>query len=168
MDAATWISLGQLTISIVGIAITAWLAVIVQRSATRIAQLEFNRALRDSWMHVDEMVLQKPEFLELVDRYLEPRETADPTFAQKRHFLFVFLSPLYTTYQAARQGLASGGSAETIATVKAQLARVLLDEDAFWLTQNQGYDSDFMTLCRDVHDSLSHVVSPPTRATNDP
>jgi len=160
MDAATLINLGQLIISIVGITITAWLALIVQRSATRISQLEFNRALRDSWNHVDEMVLQKPELLELMDQYLEPHETADPNFAQKRSFLFVYLNPIYTTYQAARQGMSSGGSAETIATVKAQLARVVRDEDAYWLTQNQGYDSDFMAICREVHDSLPAMVKP--------
>ncbi len=115
VDAATWIALVQLAVSVVGISITVWLALIVKRSTTRIAQLEFNRALRDSWMHVDQMTLQDPNLVGLMDQYLPPHKTADPGFGRKRLFLLVFLNPMYTTYQAAQQGLSSGSAAEVTA-----------------------------------------------------
>ena len=155
VDAATWIALVQLAVSVVGISITVWLALIVKRSTTKIAQLEFNRALRDSWMHVDQMTLQDPNLVGLMDQYLPPHKTADPGFGRKRLFLLVFLNPMYTTYQAAQQGLSSGSAAETIATIKSQLAYVVRDEDAYWVTQNQGYDPDFAALCREVRESLT-------------
>ena len=154
VDAGTWIGLVQLGLSVVGIAITVWLALIVQRSTTRIAQLEFNRALRDSWMHVDEMTVQDPALLQFMNQFQLPHQSADPDFEKKRHFLFIYLNPLYTTYQAARQGLSSGAPDQTIATIKSQLAYVVADDDAYWVTQNQGYDADFAALCREVRAEL--------------
>ena len=155
IDAATWIALVQLAVSVVGISITVWLALIVQRSTTRLARLEFNRAVRDSWMHVDEMTLRDPGLLKFMNDHMAPHESADPAFGQKRLFLLVYLNPLYTTYQAARQGLSSASAAETVASIKSQLAYVVRDDDAYWVTQNQGYDPDFATLCREVREALS-------------
>jgi hypothetical protein len=154
IDAATWIALVQLFISLIGIGITVWLALIVQRSTTRIAQLEFNRALRDSWMHVDEMTVQDPALLQFMNRFQPPHGSADPDFEKKRHFLFIYLNPLYTSYQAARQGLSSGARDQTIATIKSQLTYVVADDDAYWVTQNQGYDPDFAAFCREVRAEL--------------
>jgi hypothetical protein len=154
-DAGTWINLIQLIVSIVGVTITVWIALIVQRSSSRITKLEFNRALRDSWIHVDEMTLRDPSLVSLMNEYLPPHESADPAFAQKRLFLFVFLSPLYTTYQAARQGLAGTGAADAIAAIRSQLAYVVRDDDAYWVTQNQGYDPDFMAICREVREEVT-------------
>ena len=155
IDATTWIALVQLAVSVVGISITVWLALIVQRSTTRLARLEFNRAVRDSWMHVDEMTLHDPALLKYMNEHMPPHESTDPAFGQKRLFLLVYLNPLYTSYQAARQGLSSASAAETIASIKGQLAYVVRDDDAYWVTQNQGYDSDFAAVCREVRAGLS-------------
>ncbi|MEA2677260.1 MAG: hypothetical protein QOJ81_1401, partial [Chloroflexota bacterium] len=76
-DTGTWVSLLQLVVSIAGVLITVWLALIVQRSAARLTQLEFARALRDTWLHVDDVTLRDPELMRLLDQFLPPRETTD-------------------------------------------------------------------------------------------
>lgn len=159
-DTATWISLVQLVISIVGVIITVWLALIVQRGAARITQLEFARALQDSWIHVDDVTLRDPDLIRLAQQYWPPHKTSDPGFGQKRLYLFIYLSPLLTTYQAARQGLFGKASAESIETIKQQLAYVVRDDDAYWVTQNQGYDPDFRALCREVREKLETAAGP--------
>ena len=158
-DTATWISLLQLVAAIAGLFITVWLALIVQRSAARLTQLEFARAVRDTWLHVDDVTLRDPDLIRLVDQFQPPRETADPAFQKKRLFLLVFLNPLQTAYQAARQGFFGPNSAKSIESIKAQLAYVVKDDDAYWVTQNQGYDPDFMDLCRDVRNAIQRSAA---------
>ena len=153
-DTDTWISLLQLGVSIAGIAVTIWLALIVQRSAARITQLEFARALSDSWIHVDDVTLSDPDLVRLAALFHPPHETADPAFQKKRLYLLVYLNPLQTAYQAARQGVFGQDGAKSIETIKAQLAHVVKDDDAYWVTQNQGYDPAFVTLCREVRDEI--------------
>lgn len=153
-DTGTWISLLQLVVSIAGVVITVWLALIVQRSAARLTQLEFARAVRDTWLHVDDVTLRDPDLIRLVDQFQPPRETTDPGFQKKRLFLLVFLNPLQTAYQAARQGFFGPNSAKSIESIKSQLAYVVKDDDAYWVTQNQGYDPDFMDLCREVRSEI--------------
>jgi hypothetical protein len=156
-DTDTWISLLQLFVSIAGVAITIWLFVIVQRSAARLTELEFARAVRDSWIHVNDVTLRDPELVRLATQFMIPRETADPEFQQKRLFLLVLLNPLQTTYQAARQGLYGQNGIDSI---KEQLRYVVKDDDAYWVTQNQGYDPAFMAVCREVRDELSRSATP--------
>jgi hypothetical protein len=151
----TWISVVQLAVSIVGVAITVWLALIVNRSAARITQLEFSRALRDSWIHVDDVTLRDPALIQLSEQLLPPHETADPGFAKKRLFLFVYLSPFNTSYQAARQGLFGSAGQQSIDDIKSQLAFVVRDDDAYWVTQNQGFDPDFKAMCREVRETVT-------------
>src|SRR5688500_10571380 len=137
-DTDTWISLVQLVVSIAGVVITVWLALIVQRSAARLTQLEFSRALFDTWLHVDDITLRDPDLIRLVDQFQPPRHTKDPAFQKKRLFRLVFLNPLQTGYQAARQGFFGPNRARSIETIKSQLAYVVKDDDAYWVTQNQG------------------------------
>lgn len=153
-DTDTWISLLQLVVSIAGVVITIWLALIVQRSAARLTKLELARAIRDTWLHVDDVTLSDPDLVRLVEQFQPPRETADPAFPKKRLFLLVFLNPLQTTYQAAREGFFGPNGAKSIEAVKSQLAHVVKDDDAYWVTQNQGYDPDFMALCREVREQV--------------
>ena len=153
-DTGTWISLLQLIVSIAGVLITIWLAVIVQRSAARLTELEFSRAVRDTWMHVDDVTLRDPDLLRLASQFLPPHETTDPGFQKKRLWLLVQLNPLQTSYQAARQGLFGRDGTSSIESIKSQLAFVVKDDDAYWVTQNQGYDPAFMALCREVRDEV--------------
>ena len=153
-DSDTWISLIQLVVSISGLFVTVWLALIVQRSAARLTQLEFARALSDSWIHVDDVTLKDPDLVRLAELFHPPRETADPAFQKKRLYLLVFLNPLQTTYQAARLGLFGQNNAKSIEALKSQLAYVVKDDDAYWVTQNQGYDPDFVALCREVREGI--------------
>jgi hypothetical protein len=103
------------------------------------------------------VILRDPGLIHLANQFLPPHETSDSGFGQKRLFLLVYLSPLNTAYQAARQGLYGKGASAS----RAQLAFVVRDDDAFWVTQNQGYDPDFMALCREVREE---VVIPGTPA----
>jgi hypothetical protein len=155
----TWISLLQLIVSIASVAITIWLAVIVQRSARRLTELEFARAVRDTWLHVDDVTLRDPDLVRLAGQFWPPHETTDPAFQQKRLFLLVFLNPLQTTYQAARQGLFGRDGASSIEAIKSQLAYVVKDDDAYWVTQNQGYDPAFIALCREVRDEVERTAA---------
>src|SRR6188474_24617 len=116
-DTDSWISLLQLIVSIAGVVITVWLAVIVQRSAARLTQLEFARAVRDTWIHVDEVTLGDPNLVKLASQFLVPHETADPGFQQKRLWLLLQLNPLQTTYQAARQGVFGRDGASSIEAI---------------------------------------------------
>ena len=154
-EPATWISSLQLAVSIVGVVVTVWLALIVQRSAAKLTHLEFTRALRESWIHVDDVTLRDPDLIRLSQQYLPRRETADPAFGQKRLFLLVFLNPINTSYQAALQGVYGAHAEDAITAIKDQLRLVVSDDDAFWVTQNQGYDPDFAALCREVRQSLT-------------
>jgi len=152
----TWISFLQLGVSIVGVAITVWLALIVNRSAERITHLQVTSAVRDSWIHVDDVALRDPALVELFKHFHPPHETTDPGFEQKRLFLFVYLNPLNTTYQAARQGLyGKAGSQAALEDLRKLLAYVVRDDDAYWVTQNHLFDIDFKALCREVRESLS-------------
>ena len=158
-DTDTWISLLQLIVATAGIVVTIWLALIVQRSAARLTQLEFSRALSDSWIHVDDVTLSDPELVRLAEKFHAPHETADPAFQKKRLYLLVFLNPLQTAYQAARQGVFGRNSAKSIETIKAQLAYVVKDDDAYWVTQNQGYDPDFAALCREARELIKPTAA---------
>ena len=153
-DTDTWISLVQVVVSIAGLVITIWLALIVQRGAARLTELEFARAVRDTWLHVDDVTLRDPDLVRLANQFLPPHETTDPAFPQKRLWLLLQLNPLQTTYQAARQGLFGRDGASSIEAIKSQLAFVVKDDDAYWVTQNQGYDPAFMELCRAVRDEV--------------
>jgi hypothetical protein len=155
-DAGTWINVVQLVVSIAGVVITVWLALIVNRSAARITQLEFARALRDSWIHVDDVTLRDPALIALAQHFQPPHESTDPEFEKKRLFLFNYLNALITTYQGARQGLfGKHGSEEAIADIRSLLTHVVRDDDAFWVTQNHWFDADFKSLCREARDSLT-------------
>ena len=153
-DFDTWISLLQLIVSIAGVVITIWLAVIVQRSAARLTELEFARAVRDTWLHVDDVTLRDPELVRIASQFLPPHETTDPAFQRKRLWLLLQLNPLQTTYQAARQGLFGRDGTDSIAAIRSQLAFIVNDDDAYWVTQNQGYDPAFVALCREVRDEV--------------
>jgi hypothetical protein len=82
-DTGTWISLLQLVVSIAGVVITVWLALIVQRSAARLTELEFVRAVRDSWLHIDDVTLRDSDFVQLANQYMVPRETRTPDFRKR-------------------------------------------------------------------------------------
>jgi hypothetical protein len=152
----TWISVLQVGVSIVGVAITVWLALIVNRSAAKITEVEISRALRDSWIHVDDVTLRDPALIKLAQHFQPPHESTDPQFEQKRLFLFVYLNPLNTTYQAARQGLfGKAGSQAAIADIKNLLAYVVRDDDAFWVIQNHWFDAGFKGLCNEMRESLT-------------
>jgi hypothetical protein len=152
-DPATLISALQLAVSIAGVVVTVWLALIVQRSAAKLTGLEFTRALRESWIHVDDVTLRDPSLIRLANHFHPRRETADPDFGRKRLYLFVYLNPINTTYQAALHGVYGARTKEMIDVIKDQLRIVVADDDAFWVTQNHGYDPDFTALCREVRQS---------------
>jgi hypothetical protein len=76
-----------------------------------------------------------------------------------RLFLLVYLNPLQTAYQAARQGYFGPNGAKSIESIKSQLAYVVKNDDAYWVTQNQGYDPDFMVLCRDVRNEIERSAA---------
>lgn len=154
-EADTWISVLQLGVSIVGVAITVWLALIVNRSASRIAQLEFARAVSDSWIHVDDVTLRDPALIKLSQHFQPPHDSTDPEFEQKRLFVFFYLNPLNVTYQAARQGLFGKAGSQTVADVRNLLSYVIRDDDAYWITQHHVFDPDFKALCREVRESLT-------------
>jgi hypothetical protein len=153
-DTGTWISILQLVVSIASVLITIWLAVIVQRGAARLTELEFARAVRDTWIRVDEVTLRDPDLIRLASQFLPPHQSADPGFQQKRLWLLLQLNPLQTTYQAARQGLFGRDGADAIDSIRSQLKFVVKDDDAYWVTQNQGYDPAFTALCREVRDEV--------------
>src|SRR5262245_386565 len=111
-DIDTWISVLQLIVSIAAVVITIWLALIVQRSAARLTELEFARAVRDSWITINDVTLRDSDLVHLASQYMIPRETTDPGFEKKRLLLLLLLSPLQTTYQAARKGLFGREGAE--------------------------------------------------------
>ena len=159
-DLGTLISLAELGISVAGVLITIWLALIVNRSAARITQLEFARSIQDSWIHVDDVTLRDPALIKLSERFHPPHETSDPNFPLKRHFLFIYLSPLNTTYQAARQGLFGKAGAQSIADIKEQLKFVVRDDDAYWLTQHQSFDPDFKALCHEARLAVTAAPRP--------
>lgn len=92
-DTDTWISLLQLIVSIAGVVITIWLAVIVQRSAARLTELEFARAVRDTWLRVDDVTLRDPELIRLASQFLPPHETTDPAFQRKRLWVAAAVEP---------------------------------------------------------------------------
>jgi hypothetical protein len=158
-DTGTWISLLQLFVSIAGVVITVWLALIVQRGAARLTELEFARAVRDTWLHVDDVTLRDPELVRLASQFLPPHETADPGFPRKRLWLLLQLNPMQTTYQAARQGVFGRDGKSAIEGIRSQLAFVVKDDDAYWVTQNQGYDAAFVALCREVRDEVKRSVA---------
>jgi hypothetical protein len=149
-DPTTLLNTLQLAASIAGVVVTIWLAVIVQRSAAKLTRLEFTRALRESWIHVNDVTLRDPSLINLANQYLPRRETTDPAFGQKRLFLLVYLNPINTAYQAALQGIYGAGTKEAIDAVKDQLGRVVADDDAYWVTQSHNYDPEFAALCREI------------------
>jgi hypothetical protein len=153
-DTGTWISILQLVVSIASVLITIWLAVIVQRGAARLTELEFARAVRDTWIRVDEVTLRDPDLIRLASQFLPPHQSTDPEFQQKRLWLLLQLNPLQTTYQAARQGLYGRDGTDAIESIRSQLKFVVKDDDAYWVTQNQGYDPAFTALCREVRDEV--------------
>jgi hypothetical protein len=161
-DTDTWISVLQVAVSIAGLVITIWLAFIVQRGAARLTELEFARAIRDTWIHVDETTLKDPELLGLASQFLPPHQSTDPGFQRKRLWLLLQLNPLQTTLQAARQGLFGREGKETIASIRSQLAHVVKDDDAYWVTQNQGYDPVFMAICREVRAEVERSAAAET------
>lgn len=149
-DVSTWLTVAQLVASVAGVLITVWIAFLVQRSATKLTQLEFTRAVRESWIHVDELTLGDANLLRLANTFLPQRQGADEAFGQKRIFLLSYLIPLSTTYLAATQGLFGDKGREVIETVKLHIGLVVADDDGFWVTQNHGHDPDFMAMCREV------------------
>lgn len=153
-DTGTWISLLQLVVSIAGVVITIWLAFIVQRSAARLTELEFARAVRDSWLHIDDVTLRDSDFVHLANQYMIPRETTDAGFPKKRLMLLMLLSPLQTTYLAAHKGLYGRDGIKSIDSIKGQLAHFVKDDDAYWVTQNGGFDPAFVALCREVRNEI--------------
>ncbi|MEO6349223.1 MAG: hypothetical protein ABIP53_01085 [Candidatus Limnocylindrales bacterium] len=153
-----------MVVSIAGVVVTLWLALVVQRSAAKLTRLEFTRALRETWMHADDVTLRDPSLISLANQFHPHHETADPAFEQKRLYLFVYLNPINTAYQAALQGVYGTNVQEAIDAIKDQLKPVVADDDAFWVTQNHGYDPEFAALCRAVRQSLtgSSVAAKPT------
>ena len=161
-DSDSWISLLQLVVSIAGLVITIWLTVIVQRGAARLTQLDVARAIRDSWIHINDVTLRDPDLVQFTSRFMIPYETTDADFQKKRLMLLLLLSPLQTTYQAARKGLFGQEGTESIESIKSQLAYFVKDDDVYWVTQNQGFDPAFMAICREVRNE----VKPPISATS--
>lgn len=159
IDTDTWISLLQLIVSIAGVVITIWLAIIVQQSAARLTELEFARAVRDSWIHINDVTLRDSDFVHLASQFMIPHETTDAGFPKKRLMLLLLLSPLQTTYQAARKGLFGRDGTNSIESLKSQLAFFVKDDDAYWVTQNQGFDPAFMALCREVRDEVKRSAA---------
>ncbi|MEP7157938.1 MAG: hypothetical protein ABI797_00785 [Chloroflexota bacterium] len=158
-DPQAWLDTAQLAVSVAGLLVTAWIALIVQRGSSRLSRLEFTRAVRDSWIHIDDLTLRDERLLRLANGFMPHREGASESFGEKRIFLLAYLSPLITEYEAARQGMYGTASREAIEAIKAQVALIVADDDGYWVTQNHGLDPEFMALCRELREATARAAA---------
>jgi hypothetical protein len=133
------------------IIVTGLLAWVVYLSTAKIARLEFSRSLRDAWVGVDELALADQATLQAADTLLAQKpgsETID--FARKRWFILAYLNPINTAWQGAHEGIFGSRKDEILAGVKAQLEALLVDDDAYWVSQNHGHEKAFRELCTEI------------------
>jgi hypothetical protein len=132
--------------------LTGVLAWVLNRSTNTIARLDFSRSVRESWIGIDELALANEATLEAADSLLVPRPAHERTglSAHKRWFILAYLNPINTTYQGAIDGIFGSRKEEMLDSVRSQLQQLLVDHDAYWVSQNHGHDESFKALCTQI------------------
>jgi hypothetical protein len=134
---------------------TVAIAWVVHQSAARVARVNILRSLRETWVSIDSFALGDERTLAIADALLPEHPTHQTVdFSRKRLFLLAYLNPIATWFHAAEEGIYGAKTEENLEVVRGLLKSVLVDEDAYWVTQHHWYGESFARLCDDIHASL--------------
>jgi hypothetical protein len=134
---------------------TIAIAVVVHKSAARVARVDILRSLRETWINIDSFALGDDQALAIADSLLpDPPEPKPDGFARKRVFLLAYLNPIATWFHAAEEGIYGNKTEENMDVVRGLLKSVLHDDDAFWVSQSHWYGTSFQELCKELRKSL--------------
>ena len=129
------------------------ISVFVYSGSKRIARMEYERSVREAWNNLDAVALSSDEMLKIADQMMDPLSAARSLEERRRRwFAYLVLNALASSYVGAQQGLTKSPKG-TLDICEHHLNRLLLDKDIFELTQ-QGYEGEFMALCRVIHKKL--------------
>jgi len=118
----------------------------------RIAQLDYERSLREAWMAVDAVALSSDEMLVMADTLMDPKNAASHIEARRRRwFAYTLMNAIVSTYFGAKHGFTQ--SRKDSLEACRQLLRPLMNHDEiFEITQGHGYEPEFSALCREVRE----------------
>jgi hypothetical protein len=136
--------------------LTGVLAAILQRSTNKIARVDFDRGVHETWIDVDELALAHDATLTTADSLLAPKPVHDPCeFARKRWFILAYLNPIATVYQGANDGIYGSRKKEMLAAIRSQLETLLVDDDAYWVSQHHGHEKSFQDFCTRIRERIN-------------
>ncbi len=154
----------QAVSAVAAVIATAWIALIVDRSARMLAKWEHERAVRDSWSNIDAVALENPDLLRVADDLLhKPNSPLTEAERKKRWFGYMLCNVLESSLFANKLGV-SEDQQRVVEGVKQILRPAVADDGFFEITQQHGQHPEFSRLCREVR-RQSAKGHPPAPAT---
>lgn len=147
----SWDAFAQILIALSSLSLSA----AVFHYTRKTVAIESLRAVRDSWMQVDQAVLADPESLRIADALFNPDAAADgdAEARRKRWIIYLALNPVVSDYMAARAGLVPDAP-QVIQNCRVLLGQLLRDDDTFRATQSGAYFAPFAQLCAEIRADL--------------
>lgn len=150
----------QAVSAVAAVIATAWIAMIVDRSARLLAKWEHERAVRDSWSNIDAVALGNPELLRVADGLLHPpNPQMTDAERQKRWFGYMLCNVLESSLFANKLGV-SADRERVIQGVKEILRPAVADDGFYEITQQHGQHPEFSRLCREVRSQIAKPRPP--------
>ena len=148
----TILQVAQLIVALSALVVSAGVSVIAYRGTKRIAEIQYWRGVRDSWMDIDKIALSNDEMLKMVDSLFHP-DLAGQLIEdiRKRWFGYMAFNAFVSQYFGA-------GPVEDVdesgrrARVAAQLKPLMKDDVLYNLAQTGVYGPQFENLCRKLRE----------------
>jgi hypothetical protein len=154
-EVAAALAIATVVVAVLQLGATAVIAIVLQRSTSKLARVELSRTLREAWVTIDSLALGDHEALQIADSLLPKHPTHEPDdFARKRLFILTYLNPIATWHHGVIEGIYGSQTKANLEVVRGLLTEVLDDDDAYWVSQNHWHDESFRTLCTEIRTSI--------------
>lgn len=122
----------------------------------RIAQLEYERAIREAWIAVDTTALSSDAMLVMADNLMDPRNGNDDIEKRRRRwFAYTVLNAVTSLYFGSKYRLTQ----VEMEACKELLRPMLLHDEVFEITQGHGYGAEFGAFCRKIREEQMKALA---------
>jgi hypothetical protein len=158
-EIAALAGVAQAIVAVATLVATVVVSVLVYIGTRKIARIEHDRGVRESWNTIDALALSDPSVLRLIEEILPaPGSSArDIEMARRKWLAYMLLNTLSSTYNGATRGLTRSKS-DALSVCEYHVAALVRHDDIFALTQ-EGYSDSFAAFCKRVR--LNQVLGQP-------
>lgn len=144
-------AVAQTVLAFLTLIVTAALTYLVYRGTKNIAAIEYSRSIRDAWLAFDSVALASDDMLIVADKLMDASTAGNPIeLRRKRWLTFMVLNIMTSTFEGRKYKFVKHEDAK--AAFDRLLMPIVIDDDAFPLTQSKGHPPDFSIYCKNLRD----------------